>query len=109
MVFVGSPEQLVVFVGSTDQMLVVRDFLEQLVVGQRLHDMNGTSISVIVQCFSVIFFQAYEEGYVLPNQYIPDLIGEPISMSAHLRFGCVSVRRFYWLIHDLFKEVPVCY
>jgi hypothetical protein len=45
----------VVFVGFTDQMLVVRDFLEQLVIGQRLHDINGTSISVIVQCFSVIF------------------------------------------------------
>lgn len=48
--------------------------------------------------------KAYEEGYVLPNQYKPDLIGEPMSLSAHLRFGCLSVRRFYWLIHDLFKE-----
>ncbi|CAG2244399.1 CRY [Mytilus edulis] len=49
--------------------------------------------------------KAYEDGYVLPNQYIPDLLGEPMSMSAHLRFGCLSVRRFHWTIHDLFEKV----
>lgn len=53
----------------------------------------------------VVERKAYEEGYVLPNQYIPDLLGEPTSMSAHLRFGCLSVRKFYWLIHDLYEEV----
>ncbi|CAC5360560.1 CRY [Mytilus coruscus] len=49
--------------------------------------------------------KAYEDGYVLPNQYSPDLLGEPMSMSAHLRFGCLSVRRFHWTIHDLFEKV----
>ncbi|XP_069134866.1 cryptochrome-1-like isoform X2 [Argopecten irradians] len=42
---------------------------------------------------------------MLPNQFLPDLIGPPTSMSPHLRFGCVSVRFFYWGIHDLYKEV----
>lgn len=26
-------------------------------------------------------------------------------MSPHLRYGCLSVRRFYWDLHDLFEEV----
>lgn len=74
-------------------------------VGQRLHDINSKYQRDCIIFVLLFFFQAYEEGYVLPNQYKPDLIGEPMSMSAHLRFGCLSVRRFYWLIHDLFKEV----
>ncbi len=49
--------------------------------------------------------QAYRAGYVLPNQYKPDLIGAPMSMSPHLRFGCLSIRKFYWDQHDLFAEV----
>lgn len=52
-------------------------------------------------------FQAYENGYVMPNQYHPDLLSPPLSLSAHLRFGCLSVRKFYWSIHDKFEEVPV--
>lgn len=51
--------------------------------------------------------QAYENGYVMPNQYHPDLLSPPLSLSAHLRFGCLSVRKFYWSIHDKFEEVPV--
>lgn len=50
-------------------------------------------------------FQAYENGYVMPNQYHPDLLSPPLSLSAHLRFGCLSVRKFYWSIHDKFEEV----
>lgn len=49
--------------------------------------------------------KAYENGYVMPNQYHPDLLSPPLSLSAHLRFGCLSVRKFYWSIHDKFKEV----
>lgn len=52
-------------------------------------------------------FQAYENGYVMPNQYHPDLLSPPLSLSAHLRFGCLSVRKFYWSIHDKFEEVTV--
>ncbi|XP_033740162.1 cryptochrome-1-like [Pecten maximus] len=42
---------------------------------------------------------------MLPNQFLPDLVGPPTSMSPHLRFGCVSVRTFYWGIHDLYQEI----
>lgn len=48
---------------------------------------------------------AFNRGDYLPNQMAPDLIGPPTSMSAHLRFGCLSVRRFYYAIHDRFEEV----
>jgi len=42
---------------------------------------------------------------MLPNQYIPDLCGIPKSMSSHLKFGCVSVRRLYWAIQDTYVKV----
>uniref|UniRef100_A0A1B6CJU7 Cryptochrome-1 n=1 Tax=Clastoptera arizonana TaxID=38151 RepID=A0A1B6CJU7_9HEMI len=48
---------------------------------------------------------AFKEGYYLPNQARPDLLGRPTSLSAFLSIGCLSVRRFYWTIHDIFKEV----
>lgn len=35
----------------------------------------------------------------------PDLLTVSTSMSAALRFGYLSVRRFYYAIHDLFNEV----
>lgn len=37
---------------------------------------------------------AFREGYFLPNQARPDLLGPPTSQSAALRFGCLSVRRY---------------
>ncbi|XP_075231989.1 circadian regulator cryptochrome isoform X2 [Lycorma delicatula] len=48
---------------------------------------------------------AFRQGFYLPNQANPDLVGPPTSQSAALRFGCLSVRRFYWTLHDLFNEV----
>ncbi|KAK7067553.1 hypothetical protein SK128_012638 [Halocaridina rubra] len=36
---------------------------------------------------------AFRDGYILPNQVNPDLLGPPMSMSAALRFGCLSVRK----------------
>ncbi|XP_049951179.1 cryptochrome-1 [Schistocerca serialis cubense] len=48
---------------------------------------------------------AFRDGYYLPNQSKPDLLGPPTSQSAALRFGCLSVRKFYWSIHDLFHSV----
>ncbi|PVD30350.1 hypothetical protein C0Q70_09614 [Pomacea canaliculata] len=52
--------------------------------------------------------KAFEKGQCLPNQLNPDLTGLPLSLSPHLRFGSLSVRRFYWAIHDAFKEVSQC-
>ncbi|XP_017145329.1 cryptochrome-1 [Drosophila miranda] len=50
---------------------------------------------------------AFERGYYLPNQANPNIQEAPKSMSAHLRFGCLSVRRFYWSVHDLFENVQL--
>ncbi|XP_068240189.1 cryptochrome-1-like [Palaemon carinicauda] len=36
---------------------------------------------------------AFRDGYILPNQVNPDLLGPPMSMSAALKFGCLSVRK----------------
>ncbi|PSN30513.1 Cryptochrome-1 [Blattella germanica] len=36
---------------------------------------------------------AFRQGYYLPNQAQPDLLGPPTSLSPALRFGCLSVRR----------------
>lgn len=49
--------------------------------------------------------KAFREGSYMPNQVAPDLINSPTSMSAALRFGCLSVRKFYWDIHDTYKRV----
>ncbi|XP_076439549.1 cryptochrome-1-like [Babylonia areolata] len=49
--------------------------------------------------------KAFEKGQCLPNQINPDLVGSPMSLSPHLRFGSLSIRRFYWSIRQAFKEV----
>lgn len=49
--------------------------------------------------------KAFAEGTYLPNQANVDLLAPPTSMSAALRFGCLSVRKFYYEIHDKFKEI----
>lgn len=49
--------------------------------------------------------KAFREGYYLPNQANPNLLETPTSQSAALRHGCLSVRRFYWNIHDLFQKI----
>uniref|UniRef100_A0A0A9W7T6 Cryptochrome-1 n=1 Tax=Lygus hesperus TaxID=30085 RepID=A0A0A9W7T6_LYGHE len=39
------------------------------------------------------------------NQTQPNLLSAPTSQSAALRFGCLSIRRFYWTLRDLFNEM----
>ncbi|XP_063234369.1 cryptochrome-1 [Bacillus rossius redtenbacheri] len=48
---------------------------------------------------------AFRQGFYLPNVALPDLLGPPTSQSPALRFGCLSVRRFYWSVHDLYNAV----
>ena len=43
----------------------------------------------------------------MPNQFRPDLVGPPFSLSPQLRFGCVSVRKFYWGLRDTFTKVRI--
>lgn len=49
--------------------------------------------------------EAFKNGTYLPNHASIDLLGASSSMSAALRFGCLSVRKFYYSVHDKFKEV----
>ncbi|CAG9133430.1 unnamed protein product [Plutella xylostella] len=44
-------------------------------------------------------------GSYLPTHGSPDLLGPPISLSPALRFGCLSVRRFYWSLQEVFRRV----
>lgn len=48
---------------------------------------------------------AFGCGNVMPNQSYPDLVGPPLSMSAHLRFGCLSIRKLYWALRDAYIKI----
>jgi cryptochrome len=48
--------------------------------------------------------EAFTAGTYLPNQANVDILSKSTSMSAALRFGCLSVRKFYYSIHDTFNE-----
>jgi cryptochrome len=48
----------------------------------------------------------FKTGSYLPNHANVDLLGPPTSLSAALRFGCLSVRKVYYAVHNKFKEVP---
>ncbi|OWR41136.1 cryptochrome-1 [Danaus plexippus] len=50
-------------------------------------------------------YETFCRGSYLPTHGNPDLLGPPISLSPALRFGCLSVRRFYWSLQDLFQQV----
>lgn len=45
---------------------------------------------------------AFSRGDYMPNQMCPNLTGSPTALSVYLRFGCLSVRKFYYAIHDRF-------
>ncbi|XP_026686476.1 cryptochrome-1 [Diaphorina citri] len=49
--------------------------------------------------------ESFKSGVYLSNQVSPDLTGPPTSQSAALKFGCLSVRRFYWALHDHFNTI----
>ncbi|XP_050684342.1 cryptochrome-1 isoform X2 [Leptidea sinapis] len=49
--------------------------------------------------------ETFFRGSYLPTHSSPDLLGPPVSLSPALRFGCLSVRKFYWAVQDLFIEV----
>lgn len=48
---------------------------------------------------------AFASGTYLPSHANVDLLGPPTSFSGVFRFGCLSVRKFYYSVHDKFKEV----
>ncbi|XP_052810769.1 cryptochrome-1-like [Mya arenaria] len=48
---------------------------------------------------------AFSCGNVMPNQAFPNIAGPPLSMSAHLRFGCLSIRKLYWGLRDAYLKL----
>jgi len=44
-------------------------------------------------------------GSFLPNRREPDILNPPKSLSPDLKFGCISVKRFYWDVMDAWNEV----
>ncbi len=48
--------------------------------------------------------EAFKKGQYLPNQANPNILVSN-SMSAALRHGCLSVRKFFYKIHDTFQTV----
>lgn len=45
--------------------------------------------------------EAFCNGTYLPNQANPELMSPSTALSAALRFGCLSVRKFFYSIHNL--------
>ncbi|CAG0913646.1 unnamed protein product [Notodromas monacha] len=54
---------------------------------------------------SGIFFtvekNAMQMQITQPNHAFPNLIAPPMSLSPYLRYGCLSIRKFYWLLLDM--------
>ena len=49
--------------------------------------------------------EGFTRDIFLPNKSEPDILNNPKSLSPDLKFGSVSVRRFYWAVMDAWKEV----
>jgi len=53
--------------------------------------------------------EAFIDRSFLPNRHNPDILCPPKSLSPDLKFGCLSIKKFYWEIIDAFEEVTsVC-
>ena len=49
--------------------------------------------------------QSFLEGAFLPNRREPDILNPPKSLSPDLKFGCISVKKFYWAVMAAWDEV----
>ena len=49
--------------------------------------------------------ETFKAGKLNPNLSKPILFTKEISLSPYLRFGCLSVRKFYWDIRKTFLKV----
>jgi len=49
--------------------------------------------------------EAFLDGSFLPNRRDPDILCPPKSLSPDLKFGCLSVKTFYWAIYDAFHQI----
>lgn len=48
---------------------------------------------------------AFKQGKINPNLSKPILFTKEVSLSPYLRFGCLSVRKFYWDLRKAFLKV----
>jgi cryptochrome len=53
--------------------------------------------------------ECFKHGEVHPNIKKGILFSEEISFSPYLRFGCLSVRKFYWDIKKAYNRVIDCF
>jgi len=49
--------------------------------------------------------ESFMNGAFLPNRREPDILNPPKSLSPDLKFGCISVKKFYWGVMDAWDEV----
>lgn len=49
--------------------------------------------------------EAFAGGSFLPNRREPDILLPPKSLSPDFKFGCLSVRKFYWAVMDAWDDV----
>jgi len=48
---------------------------------------------------------AFIRGSFLPNRRNPDILCPPKSLSPDLKFGCISVSKFYWSVMDTYTKI----
>lgn len=48
---------------------------------------------------------AFIKGSFLPNRRNPDILCPPKSLSPDLKFGCLSVTKFYWSVMDTYAKI----
>lgn len=51
--------------------------------------------------------QGFKSDIVMINQFNPKLLDPPLSLSPYLRFGALSIRKFYWGIQEIYEEVNI--
>ncbi|CAL4241060.1 unnamed protein product, partial [Meganyctiphanes norvegica] len=49
--------------------------------------------------------EAFINFFILPEQTKQDLLGPPMSLTAAISIGCLSVRKFYWDIQDVYFKI----
>jgi len=49
--------------------------------------------------------EAFLDGSFLPNRRNPDILMPPKSLSPDLKFGCLSVKKFYWAVQDAWTDI----
>ncbi|XP_052809529.1 cryptochrome-1-like [Mya arenaria] len=82
-------------------------FAESEEQDQRHNDWKGgeSKALVLFQHRMRVEAMAFSCGNVMPNQTFPAVAGPPLSLSAYLRFGCLSIRKFYWALRDTFVQL----